>query len=66
MGKLLFEVIVYNAEYETTYGILSLSSLIYEVLILQKNILGENELLETLPLPLKVSHKLFEGNMFLM
>ena len=29
--------------------------------MLQKNILGENEMLEVLPPPLKVSHKLFEG-----
>ena len=60
-GKLLFEVIIYNAEQETTYGILPLPSLIYEVLMLQKNILGENEMLELLPPPLKVSCKLFEG-----
>ena len=61
MGKLLFEVIVYNAEQETTYGILPLPSLIYEVLMLQKNVLGDDEILEVLPPPLKVSHKLFEG-----
>ena len=61
MEKLLFEVIVYNAEQETTYGILPLPFLIYEVLMLQKNILGENEMLEVLPHPLKVSHKFFEG-----
>ena len=29
--------------------------------MLQKNILGENEMLEVLPPTLKVSHKLFEG-----
>ena len=29
--------------------------------MLQKNILGEDDLLEVLPHPLKVSHKLFEG-----
>ena len=61
MGKLLFEVIVYNAEHETTYGILPLPSMIYEVLMLQKKILGEDEMMEVLPPPLKVSHKLFEG-----
>ena len=61
MRKLLFEVIIYNVEQETTYGILPLHSLIYEVLMLQKNILGENEMLKILPSPLKVSHKLFEG-----
>ena len=33
MQKLLFEVIVYNAEHETTYGIFSFPSLIYEVLM---------------------------------
>ena len=61
MGKMLFEVIVYNEEQETTYGILPLPSLIYEVLMLQKNILGEDEMMEVLPPLLKVSHKLFEG-----
>ena len=61
MEKLLFEVIVYNAEQKTTYDILPLPSLIYEVLMLQKNILGEDDMLEVLPPPLKVSHKLFEG-----
>ena len=48
MSKLLFEVIVYNAEQETTYGILHMPSLIYEVLMHQHNILGEDEMLEIL------------------
>ena len=40
IGKLLFVVIMHNAEHEHTYGILPLPSLIFEVLMLQKNILG--------------------------
>ena len=59
MGKLLFEVIIHNVEHENTYGILPLPSLIYEVLMLQKNILGEDEMLEPIPPPLKVSQKLY-------
>ena len=60
MGKSLFEVIIHNVEHENTYGILPLPSLIYEVLMLQKNILGEDEMLEPIiPPPLKVSQKLY-------
>ena len=61
MGQLLFKVIMHNVEYENTYGILPLPSLIYEVLMLQKNILGDDEMLEPIPPPLKVSQKLFKG-----
>ena len=61
MGKLLFEVIVHNAKHEHTYGILPLPSLIFEVLMLQKNILGDDEISEPIPAPLRVYQKLFEG-----
>ena len=52
MGKLLFEIIVHNAKYEHAYGILPFLSLIFEVLMLQKDILEENEILEAPPTPL--------------
>ena len=61
MGKLLFEVIVYNAEQETTYGILPLPLLIYEVLMRQHKILGKDEILEILPHSLCISQKMFKG-----
>ena len=60
MRKLMFEIIVHNAEYEHTYGILPFLSLIFEVLILQKNILEEYEILKVLTVHLQIFHKLFE------
>ena len=56
----MFEIIVHNAEYEHAYGILSFSSLIFEVLMLQKNILEEHEILKVPTIHLQIFHKLFE------
>ena len=61
IGKWLFEIIVHNAKYKHASGILPFSSLIFEVLMLQKNILEENEILESPSTPLRISHKLFES-----
>ena len=51
MGKLLFEVIVHNAEHKNIYGILPLPYLIFTVLMLQKHILGDDEMLKPIPPP---------------
>ena len=57
----MFEIIVHNAEYEHAYGILPFPSLIFEVLMLQKNILEEHEILKVPTIHLWIFHKLFEG-----
>ena len=57
----MFEIIVHNVEYEHAYGILSFSLLIFEVLMLQKNILEEHEILKVPTVHLQIFHKLFEG-----
>ena len=46
MRKLMFEIIVHNAENEHAYGILPFLSLIFEVLMFLKNILKEYEILK--------------------
>ena len=61
MRKLMFEIIVHNAEYEHAYGILPFFLLIFEVLMLQKNILEEHTILKVLTVHLRIFHKLFEG-----
>ena len=43
MEKLIFQVIVSNVEFDHAYGVLLFSSLIYEVLQLQKNILKNDD-----------------------
>ena len=60
MGNPMFAIIVHNDEYEHTYGILPFSSLIFEVLMFQKNILKEHEILKVLTGHLQIFHKLFE------
>ena len=57
----MFEIIVHNAEYEHAYGILPFFSLIFKVLMLQKNILKEHEILKVPTVHLRFFHKLFEG-----
>ena len=57
----MFEIIVHNAEYEHAYGILPFSSLIFKVLMLQKNIIEEHEILKVPTVHLQIFHKLFEG-----
>ena len=57
----MFEIIVHNAEYEHAYDILPFFSLIFKVLMLQKNILEEHEILKVLIVHLRIFHKLFEG-----
>ena len=61
MRKLIFEIIVHNAEYEYAYGILPFPSLIFNVLMLQKNILKEHEILKVPTAPLRIFNKLFKG-----
>ena len=61
MRKPMFEIIVHNVEYEHAYGILSFPSLIFEVLMFQKNILKKHEILKVLTVHLRIFHKLFEG-----
>ena len=56
----MFAIIVHNDEYEHAYGILPFSSLIFEVLMFQKNILEEHEILKVLTSHLRIFHKLFE------
>ena len=61
MRKLMFEIIVYNVEYEHAYLILPFPSLIFEVLMLQKIILEEHEILKVPTVHLQIFHKLFKG-----
>ena len=61
MGKLIYQVIVKNIEFEHTNGVLPFSSLIFEILQLQKNILEKNEVLETPRKPIRISYKVFTG-----
>ena len=60
MRNLMFAIIVHNDKYEHAYGILPFSSLIFEVLMFQKNILEEHEILKVLTSHLRIFHKLFE------
>ena len=55
--KLMFEIIVHNAEYEYAYGILPFLSLIFKVLMLQKNILEEHEILKVPTIHCFIVHK---------
>ena len=56
MKNLMFAII----EYEHAYDILPFSSLIFEVLMFQKNILDEHEILKVPTGHLQIFHKLFE------
>ena len=56
----MFEIIVHNAEYEHAYDTLPFSLLIFEVLMLQKNILEKYEILKVPKVHLRIFHKLFE------
>ena len=57
----MFAIIVHNDKYEHAYGILPFSSLIFKVLMFQKNILEEHEILKVPTSHLRFFHKLFEG-----
>ena len=45
LGKVIFQVIVSNAEFESISGVLPFPSLIFGILKLQKNILEKGEVL---------------------
>ena len=60
MRNLMFAIIVHNDKYEHAYGILPFSSLIFKVLMFQKNILEEHEILKVPTGHLRIFHKLFE------
>ena len=62
MGKIIYQVIVSNAEFEHAYGVLPFSFLIFEILQLQNNIIEKDEVLKTPRKPIRISYKVFVGN----
>ena len=63
--RVIFQVITGNAEIENIFGVLPFPSLICENLKLQKNVLEEDEALEALRKPIRISSKLYTGPHFL-
>ena len=61
LAKVIFQVIVSNAESENTVNVLPYPSLIFEILRLQHDIMEEGEVLEQPRHPIKISTKLYQG-----
>ena len=61
LAKVIFQVIISNAESENTVNVLPYPSLIFELLRLQKDIMEEGEVLEQPRHPIKISTKLYQG-----
>ena len=61
LAKVIFQVIKSNAKSENTVNVLPYPSLIFEILLLQKDIMEEEEVLEQPRHPIKISTKLYQG-----
>ena len=59
MGKLIYQVIVSIAKFDHAYGVLLFTSLIYEILQLQKNVLEKDAVLEMLRKLIRIFYKVF-------